>query len=182
MPAWSALTPLGERMLRRLPGWFQDDPDVRAVIHCKAKEKERQLAMAAQIRDDCIPLRASSRGLEWFEMYYELPVNPPGYTVEQRRTIILGHVKRDPPISSGRSWQEEVTALVGGGWTYEEHSAEFKVSIKVPFPPGSDPFEILRIRIPRLPSWPCHLELELSSTEGFILDHSQLDAEPFEGP
>lgn len=175
------MTPLGLEMLAKIPGWLQDDPDVRSVIHVRAKEKERQLEMARAIRDDCIPLRASSRGLEWWERYYELPINPPGQTVEQRRARVLAHIHRDPPLSSGLSWQEQVMALVGGGWTYEEHSAEFKITLIVPFPPGSEAFEVLRIQVPRLASWPCHLELELVSAEGFILDQSKLDLEPFEG-
>lgn len=181
MPAWAAITPLGEEMLRETPGWIHEDPDFIAVIHCHAKETERQLEMAAAIRDDCIPTRASSRGLEWWEMYFEMPVNPVGQSVEQRRTSILSRLKREPPLSSGLSWEAALTAMIGEGWTYEEHPAEFKITLTIPFPPGSETFERVKEQVPKMPSWPCHLELELLSSEGFVLDLSQLDAEAFEG-
>lgn len=182
MPAWSAMTPLGLAMLDEVPSWLRDDPDTRAVLHCKAKEVERQREMARAIRDDLIPLRAAARGLAWWERYYELPVEPEGLSEEQRRALVLGRIKRDPPISSGLSWQEQVTALIGEGWSYEEHTTDARITVKIPAKPGSELFEVARERIPRLLSWPCHMELELVSVEGFVLDLSELDVEPFEAP
>ena len=182
MPAWSALTDLGRAMLNEIPSWLRDDPDMRAVIHCKAKESERQREMARAIRDDLIPFRAAGRGLAWWERYYELPVEPEGLSEEQRRALVLARIKRDPPISSGLSWQEQVTALIGEGWTYEEHTTDARITIKVGFAAGSEMFEFARERIPRLPSWPAHIELEFASVEGFVLDLSKLDLEPFEAP
>jgi hypothetical protein len=182
MPAWSAMTALGKEMLGEIPGWLRDDPDTRSVIHCHAKETERQLVMAAGIRDDCIPLRAGGRGLEWWEKYFDMTVNPPGQTLEQRRAAVLGRLKREPPLGAGISWQEGVTLLIGGGWTYEEFPAEKKIRVVVPFPPSSEVFNLADQQIPRMASWPCHLELELVSVEGFVLDLSELDEEPFEAP
>lgn len=182
MPAWSAMTELGLEMLAEIPSWLRDDPDTRAVLHCKAKEVERQRAMAEAIRDDLIPIRAGSRGLAWWERYYGLPIEPLGLTVEQRRTLVLGRIIRDPPTSSGLSWQAQVKSLVGGGWTYEENTETAKITIIVAFPPSSDAFELAKERIPLLPSWPAHMELELVSEEGFVLDLSALDLEPFEAP
>jgi uncharacterized protein YmfQ (DUF2313 family) len=182
MPSFDSLTPLGQRMLREIPPWLRDDPDVKAVLHSMAKSKEAIRAAAQQIRDDLIPIRASSRGLGWWELYYGLPVEPEGLSEEARRGIVLGHIAREPPISSGASWQEQVTALIGGGWEYEEHTTTAKVTIKVPFPPSSDMFLLAENRIPLLPSWPCHLEPEVVSMEGFVLDLSLLDKEPFEAP
>jgi hypothetical protein len=182
MPSWSALTPLGQKMIGEIPSWLRDDPDVRAVLHCKAKEVERQREMARAIRDDLIPLRASGRGLAWWERYYELPVEPEGLSEEQRRTIVLGRIKRDPPVSSGLSWQNQVTALIGEGWTYEEHTTEARITIKLPYPVGSEIYELARVNIPRLQSWPAHMEMELVSVTGFLLDLSHLDVDPFEEP
>lgn len=182
MPSWAAMTPLGLEMLRELPGWIQEDPDLRAIVHCHAKETERQLTMLAAIRDDCIVLRATARGLEWWETYYGMTVAPVGWTVEQRRVAVLARITRDPPLSSGLSWQNQLNGLIGEGWTYEEDSAAFKIEMEIPYPPGSDTFKLVREQVPRFASWPCHLELVLSSVEGFVLDLSELDEEPFEGP
>lgn len=182
MPAWSAMTPLGLAMLNEIPSWLRDDPDTRAVLHCKSKEVERQREMARAIRDDLIPLRASGRGLAWWERYYDLPVEPEGLSVEQRRVLVLGRIKRDPPISSALSWQEQVTALIGEGWTYEEHTLDARITVKVAFPVGSEMYELALVQIPRLRSWPAHMEMELVSVTGFLLDLSHLDIDPFEEP
>lgn len=176
------MTDLGREMLGDLPGWLRDDPDTRAVVHCHAKETERQLAAAEAIRDDCIPLRASSRGLAWWERYFGMTIEPSGWSVEQRRTAVLARLRREPPVSSGLAWQEAVTDLIGGGWEYVEYPSEHKITLVVSYPPGSEAFELVEQQVPRLPSWPAHLELEVVSVEGFVLDLSELDAEPFEAP
>jgi Uncharacterized protein conserved in bacteria (DUF2313). len=171
------LTALDFELIDELPTWIRDDPDVRAVLHCFAKESERQREMAQAIRDDCIPIRAASRGLGWWERYFGLTVEPEGWTLEQRRSVILDRLRREPPLGSGLSWQAAITAL---GCTYEEHADEAKVTILAPFPPGSEALAFVKEQVPRLPSWPCHLEPDIISVEGFVLDLSELDAEPFE--
>lgn len=182
MPAYSALTDLGLEMLGEIPPWMRDDPDIRAVVHCHAKETERQQEMAAAVRDDCIPLRAGSRGLAWWEQYFGMTIEPVGQTEEQRRTAILGRIKREPPLGSGLSWKAMLTSMIGEGWTYEEFPEDAKIRVEIPYPPGSEVFEIVSAQLPLLPSWPCHLELELGSAKGFVLDLSDLDSEPFEVP
>lgn len=181
MPDFAAITPLGHEMLGEIPPWMREDPDTQAVIHCYAKETERQLEMARQIRDDCIPLIASSRGLAWWEQYYGMTIEPVGQTVEQRRSAVLARIKKEPPLGSALSWQGMVTALIGEGWTHEEFPGE-KIRLIVPYPPASEVFEIVVSQVPLLPSWPAHLELETVSAEGFVLDLSDLDSEPFEVP
>lgn len=176
MPALSALTDKGREMISQLPSWLRDDPDTRSVIHCYAREAERQQDALRAIRRDLIPGIATSRGLAWWEKILGLTVAPVGLDDDQRRALILGMLIQLVAGASGQQWEEALLALIGPGLSYVEESP-YTVRVTLPFPPESLNYQRLE-RLARAFT-PAHLELIFQSEVGFVLDQSQLDQEPF---
>lgn len=178
MPDPALITPLGWELLGELPPRVFEDPDIRAVVHCQAKESERQRELAARVRDNFIPARLDELGLPWWERLYLLS-DPTGLTEVQRRERVLVRTRQTQPRVSSREFKEDMDDLIGeGNWKYEEEYPAIRVS--VPFKPGSEAFLQLEDLIRNLPTFPCHLDVILETIEGFVLDQSLLDQEPFE--
>lgn len=182
-PLESLITDRGWEMLEELPHFLRDDPDIRAVIHCYAKESERMEDALEGVRDELNPLTASTVGLAWWESLLRLPVNPLGGTLSGRRTLAARRMRSLVADPSGLNWVQRVTDRLGGQpWSYEEH---------VPGDLGTPPAQTLRVTIPSTPGttlWDsqvaavreetaAELALDFESAAGFILDQSQLDAD-----
>ena len=155
------------------------DPSIQAVIDCHARESDRLEALMVEVRDNAIPVRVTALGIAWHEWRLKLPVDP-ALSLNQRRDRILARYG-GRELVAGTSWQADVNALIGGlgAWRYEEDSENFLITIFVPWPPGTEPFLALEHQVKLLPTWPCHLELDVQSEAGFILDQSELDNEAF---
>lgn len=177
MPSPAALTDLSRDLLDDLPPRVVEDPDIRAVIHCFAKESERQRALAERVRDNLIPARVDSLGLPWWERLFRLP-DPSLLTEAERKALVLSRSQQTAPRVSAKAFSEDMDALVGSGsWEYEEDYPAIRV--KVPYAPASDAYERLEKGIRQLATFPCHLDVILENVDGFLLDQSQLDQEPF---
>lgn len=176
MPAYSALTPLGLRILNELPGWAQSEPLYRAAAHITAKESERMLSRAEEARDAAIPSKKKALLLEIWEAMFNLPRNPPAKTVEERWETVLGRLRRIIEDPSGTAWIARVNDQIGLGWTYEEE-ADNVLQVTVPWKPGSEQFEFARRIFEE--EIPAAWELVYGSEEGFVLDASKLDLESF---
>lgn len=184
MPDPAVLTDLGRSMLADLPGFLRDDPDYQGVIHAYAKEIELLEGRLQGMVGEFFAQTATEKGMRIWEAELQLPIEPAGRTLEERRTIVLAYLARLSGDPSGRSWVENVTQLIGPGWTYVEHD---------PHDPLGPPEYTLRIHLnldPGSPRWgdiyrllreitPAHLELALVGEGGFVLDISHLDEETF---
>lgn len=170
------------RILRKMPGWAQNAPEHQAVAVVTAKESVRFRAQLAELREGMIPITANALTLPLWETLYGLPVDPEGQTVEQRRARLLSAILAAPPDPSGLTWEARITALLGPGWSYveEEEPPEEdrqRLRVKVAQEPGSIGFEFARRIIER--ERPAAWEIIVESEEGFVLDKSKLDLEPF---
>lgn len=176
MPADDALTDLGREMLGEIPPRFFEDPDFRAVIHVFARESERARALGTRVRDNLIAARIDELGLPWWERLYRFDA---GVSTEATRVArVLSRTQQTAPRVSSGEFSNDMDELVGvGAWTYEEEWPAIRV--KLPYVPGSDPFLRAEREIRELQTFPAHLDLILENVEGFILDQSQLDQEPF---
>lgn len=175
MPTYAALTERGKLLLSELPGWIQDDPDMRGVVHAYARESERMEQNAAEVRDNFIAARATALLLRAWERTVRTTEEPSGKSVAQRVAVIQSRLQRMSLRSLGTDWEEAVDALVGAGWDYVEDAANYTLTISAAVPPAST--ALLRELI--LPFTPAHLVLIVNSFGGFLLDQSQLDQQSF---
>jgi hypothetical protein len=172
------LTPAAQARLEELPGWAQEAPEHKALCQCFANEGERQRERAREIRDGMIPIKANALTLPLWETVLKLTVNPVGVDVSTRRGLVITKLLGAIPDPSGKTWEEQVTAFLGPGWSYEEdNTPDQTIRVKVPFVVGSSDFlqaeRILRAKIPA--AW----ELFVESGEDFILDQSEMDVQQF---
>lgn len=170
------MTPLGRQILNELPGWAQSDPLYRAAAHIWAKESERMQQRAAEVRDAAIPAREVPLLLEVWEAALHLPRNPPELTEAQRWEAVLGRQRRAIEDPSGFSWIKRVTEQIGLGWVYEEEAPNI-IRVTVPWEAGSERFNFARMILEE--EIPAAWQLIIGSEEGFTLDKSKLDVEPF---
>jgi hypothetical protein len=174
------MTPLGLDMLSRLPEVFTDDPDMRAVIHCYAKEADRLREFAEQVRAQFFPATATEVGLPLWELSLNLTVAPDGKTVDDRRLIVLAYLRGIGASGTGADFEDTLDLLVPG-WAYDEHDPGdptlpvpiYTLRVLFPYGAGSSDFrraeDLLRLIIP------ANLDLIVSSVAGGLLDDMQLD-------
>ena len=183
MPAPGVMTPLGLRMLGDLPAKLRGSESYRGVQHAYAREIELFEQRMAWLRQQLFPQTATDL-LAVHEAQLGLPPDPEGKTLEQRRILVLVRYAQLSGDPSGRKWKDDLTNLIGPGWTYAEHDPDDPESppagtlrIVLPFGPESGRYaEVERLLAD---NGPAHLDIILTSEAGFVLDHSQLDQEPF---
>jgi hypothetical protein len=167
--------------LREYPGWSQNAPEHHAIALVTANESARLREHAQEVRDGLIPLHANELTLPLWETMLRLPVNPEGQSIEQRRARVLSQLLATPPDPAGSSWEDRITTLIGPGWSYEEEEGpgeeQQRLRVRVAASPGSVAFAFARRVIER--ERPAAWELIIESEEGFTLDLSELDLEPF---
>lgn len=160
---------------------LQDSPDHLAVLHALARESERMEAAIELVRAQAFPQTADVLLGVW-EAQLGTTVEPEGQALAQRRETAIALLRRMRGTPAGRDWESNVTALVGPGWSYEEH---------VPGDAGSPPANTIRVRFPFAPAsgsyaraeallraiTPAHLDIVTQFEGGFVLDQSQLDQE-----
>lgn len=173
MPADSALTPHSLELINSLPGWAREDPDLRALMHCFAKETDRILEHARSVRDGAIPYRTGYPA--WWLHILDVPEPPGSPTIADERAAVVAALRRAIPDPSGATWQDAVTALVGPGWTYVEDAATYTLTIEIPYPPDSDFFRNLTRLIRTFT--PAHLDIVVNSSSIFRVDVSDLDTD-----
>ena len=175
------LSPLAEEMRDALPPKLQESPDYLGVIQALAKECERARSTLESVRKQFNPSKADLLLAVW-ERITRQTREPEGESVAERQAAIVARLRKLLSLGHGSAWQEQVTALVGIGWTYEEH---------IPGDETSPPANTLRIRLPFPPEGsrylealaairevtPAHLDIIFESEAGFLLDESRLDLE-----
>lgn len=185
-PLETLITDRGWAMLDDLPPVLREDPDVRAVIHCYAREFDRLALTAEEVRAQFFPTQATILLRAW-EASLQLTIDPVGWTdAERREEIALGLV-RMVAGGTGGAWEERLAALVGAGFSYEEFDTQdpgntvpaHTIRITLPYPPTSDRFARIERALTLIT--PANTDIILQSTAGFLLDESQLDQETFGG-
>jgi hypothetical protein len=168
--------------LSELPSWCQNAPEFRALAKIFANESARMRAMAAEVRDGLIPTRTNALLLPLWESLLRLTVNPPGFTEEQRRQLVVARLRQSVPDPSGRTWEARITEQIGPGWTYEEKEGageeQQRIIAYVPYPIGAPAFQFARRLLER--ERPAAWEITVVPGDTFILDKSKLDTTAFE--
>ena len=128
------------------------------------------------------PASTDSVGLSLWEAATGVTINPPSYTLEERRVVVLASLHRASMDASVTSFLDFLATLVGSGFTYQEHSPytptgdvppEYTIQISLPYPSDSDFFNRAE-RFVRILA-PAHIDLVVTSQSGFGLDFGRLD-------
>lgn len=173
------LTALGEDMRDSLPPILRESPDYLAVIHALAKECERVQATIEIVRRQFNPAKASLLLGVW-ERITKQTVAPAGRSELERQTLVTNRLRKMLALGFGSAWQEQVTLIVGPGWTYEEHDAgkggsptEGSIRIKLPFESADSRYLDAVSAVREIT--PAHLLLSFESAGGFVLDETAMD-------
>ena len=113
------LTPRGQEILDGYPPFLRGVREIRAAADMTAQEMEALEAAALRIRDDAFPALTENAAL--YEAMLKI-VNPPGRSAAQRRGKVLAAMLRVVSTGSGAEWEDNMTALFGGNWTYREYA------------------------------------------------------------
>lgn len=185
MPDPSLLNATGQRWRAALPPKLRDSHDYLAVIHAVSQEMERAEGCIEQVRLEFNPASATMLLNAW-EYTFKLPVGGNGAPVQARRQKIIARMRKLLGQSEGRQWEAEITEIIGGGWSYEEHDpadgtspADGVIRITLPFQTGTSRFLEAQTQIRELTAG--HLDLEYTSVAGFQLDISEMDITDFGG-
>lgn len=183
MPSAAAFEscPLAVEHLNDLPPFLRDDPDIRAIVYCHAKEAERQEQRLDELLAELFPQSATEVGLPWWETLMRITVEPEGLTVEERRETVIAYLRKLRGEAGGEEWIANVTSLIGPTWSYVEHDPDdptsspppYTVRVSVPFEPGVGEFAATERLIREIT--PAHLDIELVYSGGFLLDIGELD-------
>lgn len=181
MPDPSLITGTAAAHLEMLPPVLRDDPSYQAVIYALAKEIDRLESFIEQVRAQFNPNTADVMLKAW-EVMTGVTVEPSGQTVAERRSTVVAMLRKRVASPTGLSWEDNVTALVGPGWSYQEHvegdgttPPAGTIRVILPFPPTSDRYALTERMLRQITRAGKDLQLQYSG--GFVLDESQLDQE-----
>jgi len=182
VPLESLLTPLGRQILGELPPFVRQDPDHMAVAHAYAKEIERAEEAINTMRMQSVPSEATIL-LKLWEITVGAEVEPAGISTEDRQKIVTAFLRALAANPTGIHWEVVIRFLAGSGWLYIDHikgdsgtPEPNEVHVILPFATASFWFGTLKRLIERLT--PAHIKLNITATEGFLLDESKLDHDP----
>lgn len=177
------LSALAREWIEGLPPILRDSRHYQAVIQSLAKECERADAAIETVRRQFNPARADVLLSAW-EQITRQPIEPSSLTLAERRVAVIAHLRKMLTIGEGSEWVLQVAALVGPGWSYEEHNPANPASpapnvlrIQLPWPPTNSRYAEAQRQIREIT--PAHLQLEYGAPagSGFVLDVSELDVD-----
>lgn len=174
-PRPDLMTDLGWELLETLPPVLRGDPDMRAIIHCQAKEAERVEGAIEFVRAQANPLTAGDVGLMWWAALLRVPSI--GVPEAELRTAVINRIRAYEVDPAGAAWVTRVSKRIGTeAWSYEENEPDPQtIRVFLPYAPGSLAFQNARRAIEE--ETPSEQELVFVSSGGFILDQSQMDVE-----
>jgi hypothetical protein len=178
-----ATSPLALKMLGELPPFVRGDPDHQAVQYAYGKELERLEAKIEQVRLQGAPSTATLL-LKLWEATVGAEVEPAGIPENERQLIVVAFMRALEANPTGLHWEAVIRLLAGAGWLYITHihldagtPEPNEVHVILPFATASFWFGTVRRLIERIT--PAHVKLNVTASEGFMLDESELDKGKF---
>jgi hypothetical protein len=108
------------RLLDDLPPFEQSSKDIQGVLDVSARELDRLDAAVVSVRDNFFPQSADML-LPIYEQILGLPVAPAWKSTAQRKSSVMAFLRKLRSSGSAVDWVENLTALIGTGWTWDEH-------------------------------------------------------------
>lgn len=172
------MIPLAERMVGYLPPWYAADDLFCRIQNALAKELQRAEDVLAEIRNQMLPQNADDTYgiLGMWEALYGVPVEPPGVSLEQRRSIVIAQARKRS-ISSGLDWEEAVTEALGTNeWSYEEGIGDYVITVRIPYAPGGYTSGQVLGLLRAITS--AHIILNIGYNEGWLVGISLVGIDP----
>lgn len=172
------------RLLAMQPPFISADPWNRAVQRAIAGELLRIEVSMQMVRDALIPSQADDVILptgqvvpcaEMLEALLGISIAPAGFTIEQRRSRIVAHIRK-LNSGTGADWVANLTEILGTGWTYEEGPGAYQVTIHIAFASGTLSADEV-VAFARAIT-PAHLDVIPAFNEGFLVGISSVGVEP----
>lgn len=158
-----------EAMLGDLQPELLEDPAVIATLRAVAIELQRLDNAADGVRRGFWPLWSDDTYgvLGLFEQLFELPVEPVGLTLEQRRALIVAHFQKRL-AGAGSDWELALTQAMGSTeFTYIEGPAPYTITIRYAFANGA-PNSAQVQKLARQMT-PAHLQLVAGYSQGWLV-------------
>lgn len=168
----------GQKLLRDLPPYLDSDPWVQTIVDVCAREWKRIEDTIERGREKSRPYNADDEFgfLSMWETLLDLPVQPAGATVAQRRAKVVASLSTRKS-GSGADWIARLSEALGGmPWTHQEGPSPYQVTIFLPVETGTYTAEQVS-RLARKIT-PAHLDISLSFGVGFIVESSFIGIQP----
>lgn len=161
-------------MLEDWPPYLAADAQAQGILDPLARELVRVDDTMNEIRTKMLPQNCSDeyRTAAMHERVLELPVEPAGKTLAERRALILAHYRRR--YESGSSfWAEALTESFGTtDWSWHLGPGQLAITIKVATLGGTWTAQAVWQLARGLT--PAHLDLYVQYGTGFIIEVSQV--------
>lgn len=100
----------------------QSDPTIRALLDAVGRELQRIEDYLLGLQASTPPQNASDQFLRYWESFLDLPVEPAGVSVTQRRVTINAAVRRRN-AGPGTGWKALLDAVMNGApWSHTENA------------------------------------------------------------
>lgn len=120
-----------------LPPFEQSAYEMQSALSAIGNELARLEAARLALRDNFFPVTADAL-LDRFEDLFGLPPDLPDFTLDQRRALIEAFARRLSGQGTEREWEDNITAVIGSGWSYDTPSP-YVINILLPFSPAVPP-------------------------------------------
>lgn len=161
------LTERAEVLLGDVQPELSDDPIVQMAMQAIANELDRLEDAAIALRDGFFPTTAVDPALSLYERGFDLPVAPPGQTIEARRALVAAHFRKRI-AGSGLDWEMALTQAMGTTeYAYSEGPGPYQITIRYGFSPGAPTAAAVRAFAREIT--PAHIEVLASYSQGFLV-------------
>lgn len=167
------MTEKGQELLEMYPYFMQADPVIQAICNAEGEEFVLLHEKIDELSRNLI-VGTASEHLYLYESLLKLPVAPVGLSEAARLGIVLAFMSRATISGSGIDWERVATQILGVTWTYSVGGTNNSVlTVQIPYAPGSIQTQLLEILLETIT--PASMVINVTFTDGFILDASLLD-------
>lgn len=154
-------------LLEDLPPYLAADAYAQATLDPLVREFDRIEQSMTRLRDKMMPQLCDDefRTAALWETILELPVEPTGVSIEERRALILSHIRKRT-ASSSADWVDSLTNAIGSEWGWELGPG-VGLTIRLPVIEGT--FTAGQVYALARAITPAHLPLTVLYGEGFIV-------------
>jgi Uncharacterised protein conserved in bacteria (DUF2313) len=165
---------LTKRMFDTMPPFYGSDPILQGTLDAIGRELQRLDDFYTDMRFRMFPQNADDkyRTLGMWELLLNLPVEPAGVSLAQRRSLVLSRMQSNS-VASGAEWVAAMNQALGGTpWTYQEGPAANTVTLAISF--GVAAFSSVQVLALARLITPAHIDVAVIYQQGFIVGEGRV--------